>query len=104
MPNAKSNRIWYVYTCDARTNAIIFSELEPSPCYGYQVEDIDHKGRKFEKKTNLARVNSYEQIKMLRKSYKDINLCFQIFVQDSPGGKIYRWPFDKGLRGINKKR
>ena len=105
MEKNKNTRAWYVYTTDVRTNRIIFSELDPTPdpCHGYWAEDLDHiHGRKMEVKINLVRLDSYEQIKLLRSSHKEINLYFHIFVQDSPGGKIYRWPFDKSLRKVKR--
>lgn len=103
MKKKHSNRVWYVYPCDSHTNRSVFLELNADTEFGCSVEDVDFLGQKFNKNLNLARLNSYDEVQLLKRSKKQLNLKFKIFVQDDPGGKIYRWPFDNELQVSRKK-
>ena len=104
MKNKHEHRILYVYSGNSHTNRIVFLELNRSDeCFDEIVEDIDYSYQKVKRTLNLARLNSYEEVKLLKNSKKSQRLNFKIFVQDEPDGKIYRWPFDEGARPLGRK-
>jgi len=101
MKKKHSNRVWYVYSTDGgHTNGIIFRELNVSAEHDCTVEDIDSAFQKVQKTLNLARLNSYDEVKLLKRGRQNLRINFNIFVQDDPGGKIYRWPFDEGTNPV----
>ena len=104
MKKKHDRRIWYVYSGNSFTNRIVFLELNRSDeCFDETIEDIDCAYQKVTRTLNLARLNSYEEVKLLKKSKKSQHLDFKIFVQDDPDGKIYRWPFDEGARPVGRR-
>ncbi len=103
MKNKHSNRTWFIYSCDSHTNRAVFIELNCDTEFGCSVQDIDHLGQKVNKNLNLAKLNSYDEVQLLKRSKKQLGLKFKVFIQDDPGGKIYRWPFDEGLRTVSRK-
>jgi hypothetical protein len=92
------NRRWYVSYGDEFMNEIVcdLEGFDPDTDFiiGANVEDVDENNPQDKKmrQTNLAFIASWELISRLQK-HKD-RLKFKIFVQDSLGGKIYRWPAD----------
>jgi len=106
MKNKNKHRIWYIYSENGHTNRYVFLELNRTEEYFDEaVEDIDCSYQKVTRNLNLARLNSSEEVELLQKNKKSRNLDFKIFIQDDPGGKIYRWPLDEGARppGRNSK-
>lgn len=103
MKNKHSNRVWYVYSCDAHTNRIVFLELNPYESMEATVEDVDFIGQKVNKTLNLAQLRSYDEVQLLKRSQKTLRIKFKIFIQDSPEGKIYRWPFDNEVSHLVQK-
>ena len=103
MKNKQSDRVWYVYSCDSHTNRTVFLELNVTAESDCSVEDVDHLSQKVQRNLNLARLHSYDEVQLLSRSRKSLGLKFKIFLQESPGGKIYRWPFDEDVRHFRKK-
>lgn len=103
MKKNHSSRVWFVYSCDSHTNRSVFLELNANAESDCVVEDIDFQGQKTRKNLNLAQLHSYDEVQLLKRSKKQLSLKFKIFIQDDPGGKIYRWPFDEGIQSKSKK-
>lgn len=85
----KQDYVWFIAPQDARTNEIIFKELQ-LPEHSTQQELVCKDG----KKRNMWEC-SYEAVNKLIQSRRQLKLRFRIFNQRGRYGQIREWTFFK---------
>lgn len=94
MPRKKSQKIWFAHPCNPETRRVLVIDFNLRDFSDEVVEDFDETHQKNNENFELFKLHSSDEAQFLKKNKKTLGIKFKIFIQDSPGDRIYRCPHD----------